>query len=366
MSELAGPGLQALSSLTPAQLSLIRSLPKAELHAHLNGSIPLPILQDLASSYISSGSETTVSNEAVQAGLEKLKVGVILNEIGDFFGLFPAIYALTSTPDSLAYATRGVLDAFFLPSEDFSGPECTYLELRSTPRETPHMTREVYLRTVLSTADKYLQTLPPLPESLVHESSKRRIGVIASLDRRMSKEVMDEIVDIAVRLKREGLGIVGVDLCGDPSAGDVAEWKDVFEKVRMAGLGVTLHIAETLNNSSQETMCLLSYKPDRLGHATFLDEEAKGVVLLNKTCIEICLTSNLLCKTVASLKSHHIRYWLQRQHPIAICTDDILPFRNTLTAEYALLLAQPPFGLGLTEDEVRTIAEMSLDSRFLA
>ena len=42
-------------------------------------------------------------------------------------------------------------------------------------------------------------------------------------------------------------------------------------------------------------MRLLSYKPDRLGHATFLDEEAKQVVLSNKTCIEICLTSNLLC-----------------------------------------------------------------------
>jgi adenosine deaminase len=39
---------------------------------------------------------------------------------------------------------------------------------------------------------------------------------------------------------------------------------------------------------------------------------------------------------------------------------------NTLTAEYALLLAKAPYGLGLTEDEIRTIAEMSLDSRFLA
>jgi len=45
-------------------------------------------------------------------------------------------------------------------------------------------------------------------------------------------------------------------------------------------------------------------------------------------------------------------------------TDDILPFRTSLLAEYALLLAQPPLGLGLTEDEVKEIGEMSLRARF--
>jgi len=42
-------------------------------------------------------------------------------------------------------------------------------------------------------------------------------------------------------------------------------------------------------------MELLSCEPERLGHATYLDEEAKEVVLARRTCIEICLTSNLLC-----------------------------------------------------------------------
>jgi len=41
-------------------------------------------------------------------------------------------------------------------------------------------------------------------------------------------------------------------------------------------------------------MALLSIKPDRLGHATFLNEEAKEFVEEHKIPIEICLTSNLL------------------------------------------------------------------------
>lgn len=45
----------------------------------------------------------------------------------------------------------------------------------------------------------------------------------------------------------------------------------------------------------KETKELLSCEPERLGHATYLDDEAKEVVLARRTCIEICLTSNLLC-----------------------------------------------------------------------
>ena len=45
-------------------------------------------------------------------------------------------------------------------------------------------------------------------------------------------------------------------------------------------------------------------------------------------------------------------------------TDDVLPFRNSLLGEYALLLAQKPLGLGLDEEQVRKVAEGSLAARF--
>lgn len=246
MTTIAGPAARALASLSPSQVKFIRRLPKAELHAHLNGSIPLAILQELAQSYSppSADGQIGVSNDTVQAGLEKLRNGVTIEAIGDFFGLFPAIYALTSTPEAIARATRGVLDAFFQVDDGDEEPECTYLELRTTPRSTETMSREVYLRTVLSVTSSYSHSLPPLPESIAHGSTRRRISVIASLDRRMSVEVMEEIVDLAIRLKDEGLGLAGVDLCGDPNKGNVEEWKHIFEKARIGGLGITLHIAE--------------------------------------------------------------------------------------------------------------------------
>jgi len=161
-----------------------------------------------------------------------------------------------------------------------------------------------------------------------------------------------------------GRRVVGIDLCGDPTMGDMDALSRHIKEAKSAGLGITLHIAETQRNTPSETLKLLSYEPNRLGHATFLDEAAKSIVLERKTCIEICLTSNLLCQTVKSLDEHHIRYYLEQNHPIAICTDDTLPFRNSMLGEYALLMAQPPFGLGLAQQEVSQVARMSLASRF--
>ncbi|KDR72171.1 hypothetical protein GALMADRAFT_158934 [Galerina marginata CBS 339.88] len=357
MAELAGPAAIALGTLSPAQTLFLQSIPKAELHAHLNGSIPISTLQELAAEYLlsqsssSSSSSTTksqapdISDESVLLGIETLKAGPVLSEIHDFFSLFPAIYALTSTPTALSRATRAVLHTFL----DGAFPQCTYLELRTTPRQTASMSRELYLTTVLDELERY---------------DADKAGLIVSLDRRMGEDVIEECVRLACRLKEEGRRVVGLDLCGDPTAGDVQVFEPYFAEAKRAGLGLTLHIAETVQNPPEETLKLLSYNPDRLGHATFLNDEAIAIVLEKRMCIEICLSSNLLCKTVPTLEAHHILQYLKANHPISICTDDILPFRNSLLAEYALLLARPPYGLGLSEEQVRRVGEMSLEARF--
>jgi len=161
-----------------------------------------------------------------------------------------------------------------------------------------------------------------------------------------------------------GNRIVGIDICGDPCAGEVSDFQPFLEKAKKLGLGITVHIAEvctslsysgkyvylriiilqTTKNTSEENLDLLSYVPDRLGHATFLDETALSIVLERKTPIELCLSSNLLCafrlalmygfphahrldrcKTVTNLETHHIHQYLRSNHPIAVCVRPLPP-----------------------------------------
>lgn len=199
---LSQPALDAIETLTPSQVDFLKALPKAELHAHLNGSIPLPVLQELAKEYVPSETDSDQTLLDIQSGIDKLQEGVVLNEIHDFFGLFSAIYALTSTKEALARATKAVIAEFLELKEGEECPQATYLELRSTPRKTVAMTRLEYVETVLDEVEKYRSD---------------QAAVIVSLDRRMSKEVADECVEAAITLKNKGRRVVGVDLCGDPT-----------------------------------------------------------------------------------------------------------------------------------------------------
>ena len=201
MSNPSGQAYEALKSLSPAQVTFLQNLPKAELHAHLNGCIPVQVLQEIAQERFASQADSDSSlSDVVKAGIEKLQTNIELKELHDFFNLFPAIYALTSNPAALALAARAVLTQFLEPSSD--GPaQAAYLELRSTPRETPAMTRLKYVETVLDEVEKY---------------PADKAALIVSVDRKMSEAAAKEVVECAIILRKQGRRVVGVDLCGDP------------------------------------------------------------------------------------------------------------------------------------------------------
>jgi len=232
MSAISGLSAAALHSLSPSDVHFLQSLPKAELHAHLNGSIPLQTLVELAQNWPSS----TEPHHNIAGAIERLRSGVKLDDVSDFFPLFPAIYALTDTPSALRRVTRDVLDAFLNPPSNpppgftyTPAPDCSYIELRTTPRATAHMSRYTYLTAVLDEIERF----PP-----------DKAAIIVSIDRRMSEAEIAECVEAAIALRAAGRRVVGLDLCGDPRKGDVSTFEKHFRRGKEAGLGVTVHIAE--------------------------------------------------------------------------------------------------------------------------
>ena len=177
-----------------------RRLPKAELHAHLNGCIPLETLRELAEATPAS---SLYQDDLIARGLETLLAGVQLESLDNFFALFPAIYALTSTPHATRFAARAVLRQFLGPGylQPDDPPQCEYLELRTTPRANENMTREEYLSAVLDEVEVY----PP-----------SKAALLVSVDRRMSEEDAVSVVDVAIKLRKQGRRVVGIDLCGTP------------------------------------------------------------------------------------------------------------------------------------------------------
>jgi hypothetical protein len=212
---------------------------------------------------------------------------------------------------------------------------------------------------------------------------------------------------------------IGVVFTHIMQKGDAKQFASAFKKAKEAGFGITLHIAEVpavhsltlfcftsrfqieALSSAAESAELLSFMPDRLGHATYLDDEAKKIVIENNVCVEICLSSNILCvcpfcrfmplinlpfkrqdceiprRSSPSLlfqsqaSSSHLCTSIvasdfpQKNVDITFQqTDDTLPFQNSVLGEYALLLAAPPHGFGMKEDDIVRLAGMSMKNRF--
>ncbi|XP_050294583.1 adenosine deaminase-like protein isoform X2 [Anthonomus grandis grandis] len=306
--------------------SFCRKLPKIELHAHLNGSLSRSTLKALGCLDNTIGTYQTVETN-----------------LDDVFSLFQVAHKATRTIDNLLYATRKVI-------EEFADDNVIYLELRTTPRSEEGMSTEEYIETVV----KAVRSVG---------SGKILVKLLLSLDRRRSMEKQEEVLDLIIGYKDKYPDLIkGVDLSGDPSKG--AFFKQVFEKARKHGLYTAIHCAEVKND--EEVKDIIEFKPDRLGHGTFIHPQYGGslniweVYKQKEIPVECCLTSNVICKTSKSYKQHHVQEWIKESLPFCLSTDDKGVFNTSLSKEFQVV--QENFNL--TQEELWKISKNSVEYSF--
>lgn len=191
----------------------------------------------------------------------------------------------------MRYTTESVLQGFLQDG-------VVYAELRTTPRSTPSLSAEAYIRTILETISSFEAAHPELHTRL-----------ILSVDRRHTAETAASTLALA-----KAHPVVGLDLCGDPTArpgGEVAIFTPTFQEARRAGLGVTVHFAEAEASGSREELdVLLGWQPQRLGHVIWEDDETKTEIAKRGLCLELCLSCNVKGGMVrGGFEGHHFGHW---------------------------------------------------------
>lgn len=174
-----------------------------------------------------------------------------------FFPLFSKyIYTLLNTAKTTRQSTLDVL-------RNFQNDGVVYLELRTTPRAiSAEITKSDYVALVLETINHFNSQSPTMVTKL-----------ILSIDRRNSTEEANEVIDLALQFRDQG--VVGVDLCGNPAAHDISIFRPAFSRAKAAGLGVTLHFGEVKPAAKDgELEELLSWQPDRIGHVIYVPGSA--------------------------------------------------------------------------------------------
>ncbi|RYR11909.1 hypothetical protein Ahy_B04g069418 isoform A [Arachis hypogaea] len=258
------------------------SMPKVELHAHLNGSIRDSTLLEL----------TKALGEKDNRSVKEV------------FQLFDLIRILTTDHAIVTRITREVI-------EDFASENVVYLELRTTPKrnEAIGMTKGSYIEAVLeglrSVTSVDVNFIPHHKEdsrtlfSPNNGSSRKRIYVrlLLSIDRRETTEAAMETVKLA--LERSSLE------SSESTSPEIHlnTYLPALKFARNQGLYVSLHCGEIPN--PKEIHQMLDFKPERIGHAICFEKEHWEILKSSKIPVEICLTSNIRTLTVRSIHVHH-------------------------------------------------------------
>ncbi|KAF4981945.1 hypothetical protein FZEAL_2339 [Fusarium zealandicum] len=319
-------------------------LPKIELHAHFTGSISRRALHEIWLRKKATG-ETDLEDPLVV-----MPEGKHDYNLETFFPLFTSyIYNLLTDEESIRHTTKSVL-------ADFLNDGVCYVELRTTPRATPVLSAEQYIAILLSAISSFEAQHPQLHTRL-----------ILSIDRRHTPEQASST--LALALKHHNEGVVGLDLCGDPTArpdGDIGVFTPVFEEARKQGLAATVHFAEAeASGSKKELETLLSWEPGRLGHVIWEDEATKEEIERRGLCLELCLSCNVKAGMVSGgFEGHHFGHWKDVKGPkiaLSVSRYPLIHVHNASMAGQKMLTKDQTDDVGVfgspLSNEYRLVAE---------
>jgi aminodeoxyfutalosine deaminase len=329
-----------------ASKSFIQSLPKAELHLHLEGSVDPATLVELSRRY--NTPLQTENNRYDVAGS-----GDVLTE--------DDIRRLYSYKDF-----NGFLMAFKSVTERLRSPEDYELvayRLMQKLRQQNTVHAEVYVS--IGVIRWRGQPVEPIFEGMERgrERGQRDFGVsllwIFDAVRHFGPEAAAEVFDLAARLRERN--VVGIGIGGDEARGPAEGFRDLYKKAADNGLRLTAHAGETTGPES--VWGAINIGAERIGHglSAASDPELMEVMAQKQVPVEMCITSNLRTGACKELQGHPVKKFFDEGLMITLSTDDPAMFQTSLNKEFEI--AQQEFGF--SDEHLRELARNSIEASFL-
>jgi adenosine deaminase len=127
-------------------------------------------------------------------------------------------------------------------------------------------------------------------------------GIIFCMAREFSYEQNAIIIDKAIKYKNRG--VIGIDVAGPANpAFKMQDYKELFEKARNEGLGITIHSGEVAD-ANDMWEALEFGKPSRIGHGikAAYDNDLMKKLADEKIVLEVCPFSNLATQAVKDIE----------------------------------------------------------------
>jgi adenosine deaminase len=361
---------------------LICALPKTDLHVHLDGSLRLSTLIELARERkvpLPSWSE---------AGLCDLVFRERYANLPEYLRGFDYTVAVLQDHEALERST-------FELCEDCQAEGVRYAEIRFAPQL--HVCQDFGVDAAVRAVDAGIRRAADAfnrrPEVATGREPRFVAGIILcalrfftgefSAGYRRLAEALPEasprelhsaasvqIARAAARLKHEEqLLVVGIDLAGQEKGYPAVEHRAAYQVAHAAFLGKTVHAGEDYGPESI-FQAIGDLHADRIGHGTWLFDESKiddprivdrkayverlaQFIADKRITIEVCLTSNqqTVPELRGDLRDHPFGEMRKRRLSTTFCTDNRLVSHTSVSTE----IARAVEAFGLTDREVRDI-----------
>ena len=308
----------------PAVLSreTILAWPKAELHCHLDGSLRLATLLDLARQHDKLDLLPAQDEGALAEELKKIDGSATLEEYLAWFGYSIPMMQKRSALHRIAYEL----------AEDAAAENVRYLEVRYGP--ILHTDEGL---TLWQVNDAVLAGL---------RDAERDFGITTGVivcglrDRRESASLAQ--AELAASYRDDG--VIGFDLAGGEQGNPAEMHGAAFYHARKHLLNITVHAGESFGPASIQ-QALFKCGAHRIGHGVTLgqDPDLLRYFVDRQIPLEVCPTSNVQTHVVASYEAHPVAEYCRAGVPITINTDNRLFSRTTVTDE--LFLAHTRCGI---------------------
>ena len=329
--------------------AFVAGLPKAELHVHHVGSASPRIVGELAARHPGT----------VPIDLDELRSFYEFRDFAHFVEVYLAVVDLVRTPEDIRYLT------YEIAREMATEQQLRYAELTCTPYTSvrPHepgkgMPVEAYTEAIED----------------ARVAAERDFGLVLRWIYDIPGEAgvpsADATLDYALRHRPDGL--VGFGLGGPEIGVPRHQFQPHFDAARAAGLHCVPHAGETTGPQTVwDAVDLLG--AERIGHGTSaaLDPALLAHLAERGIPLEVCPSSNIATRAVATLAEHPIRVFRDAGVVVTVNSDDPPMFGTTLNREYEIaaeLLELDEAGLAeLARTAVReSFAEDDVKARIVA
>jgi adenosine deaminase len=309
---------------TELPFDLIHSLPKTDLHCHLDGSLRLDTVLDLAKKQ--GVKLPTFDRDEL---FKLLYAGDTCSSLDEYLRGFDITLSVMQTEDALERS------AYELAC-DAHAENVRYLEVRYCPL--------LHTREGLRPA----QVVEAVVRGL--RNAKRelgiRYGVILCAIRSQGPESSLRIAELCVAFKNRG--VVGFDVAGSEVNNPAKLHRHAFQLVIDNNISCTAHAGESFGPDSVH-QAIHKCGAHRIGHGTRLIENGDLLNYVNdhRIPLEVCPSSNLQTKAASSWETHPVDFFVDYGLRVTINTDNRLITDTTVTKE--LWLCHKHYGWSLAQ-----------------